>query len=491
MALSVRIFGLSSWSILVPQALMGVATTGVLYAAVRRHSSAGAALLSGAVLLLTPVAALMFRFNNPDALLVLLMTLAAYTVLRAVESGRTRWLLAAGALVGLGFLTKQLQVFLVLPALSLTYLLFSPRRTGARLLQLLAAGAAVVVSAGWWVALVELWPASSRPYIGGSTDNSFLGLTLGYNGLGRLTGEETGSVGGGGGGTSMWGETGITRLFHRRVRRAGRLAPPRGAGDGGGRAGAAAAPAAPGRPARPGGAVADLAAGHRPGVQLHVGDHPRLLHRGPGAGGRRAGGGDRCAAVARARPSAALAGSPWRPRGRRCGRSCCSRAAATSCPGWSWVVLVAGVLAAVGLVALPLRPALTTSVAVVALVASLAGPLAYTAQTVSTAHTGRSCRRGDRRRGDGRARWRRAARRGVPRCAAGTQQVPPRGDRDRGCAGLRDAGWRGRDGWSAQRSTPSAELVALLEQDASSYTWSPRPSAPTTPPATSWPPSSR
>ncbi len=213
-ALAVRIFGLNSWSVLVPQALMGVASVGVLYAAVRRWFTPAAGLLAGVVLALTPVATLMFRFNNPDALLTLLLTIAAYTALRAVEDGRARWFLLTGAAVGFGFLTKQLQVLLVVPPFALTYLLCGKARLGRRIADLGLAFAAMLVAGGWWVAIVELWPASSRPFIGGSQTNSVLELTLGYNGFGRLTGDETGSVGGGlGGQGSMWGETGITRMF--------------------------------------------------------------------------------------------------------------------------------------------------------------------------------------------------------------------------------------------------------------------------------------
>jgi len=220
MALSVRIFGLSSFSILLPEALMGVATVGVLYATLRRRFSAGTALLGGAVLALTPVAALMFRFNNPDALLVLLLTLAAYFTLRAIDDGKLRWMLWAGVMVGLGFLTKQLQVLLIVPPIALAFLWASPLKIGKRLLHGLAALGAMVVSAGWWVAIVELVPASMRPYIGGSQTNSFLELTFGYNGLGRLTGNEVGSVTGGGGnanGVSMWGATGLLRLFENEI----------------------------------------------------------------------------------------------------------------------------------------------------------------------------------------------------------------------------------------------------------------------------------
>jgi len=214
MALSVRAFGLSSWSILAPQALMGVATVATLYASVRRRFSPQAALLAGAVLALTPIATLMFRFNNPDALLVLLLTLAAYATLRAVENGRTRWMLFAGALVGLGFLTKQLQAFLVLPGFAAAFLIAAPVSLGRRIRGGLFAIGAMVLAAGWWVALVELVPASMRPYIGGSQTNSFLELTFGYNGLGRLTGSETGSVGGGGGGGGGFSsQSGVGRMF--------------------------------------------------------------------------------------------------------------------------------------------------------------------------------------------------------------------------------------------------------------------------------------
>ncbi|MFJ8429850.1 ArnT family glycosyltransferase [Kitasatospora sp. NPDC094019] len=241
MALSARVFGLSSWSVLAPQALMAVGTVGALYATVRRRFSPLAGLLAGLAFALTPVAALMFRFNNPDALLVLLLTLAAYGLVRAIEAAGTRWLVFTGVMLGLAFLTKTLQAFLVLPAFALLYLAVAPTGLWRRVRQLLAGGLAMVVAGGWWVAIVELVPASARPYIGGSQDNSFLSLTFGYNGLGRLNGDETGSVGGGGrgrlpvgaeailgngpGGATAggppggarggggWGETGLTRLF--------------------------------------------------------------------------------------------------------------------------------------------------------------------------------------------------------------------------------------------------------------------------------------
>jgi len=206
--LSARVFGVNPWSILVPQALAGVASVAVLYVAVRRVSGPWAGLLAGTVLALTPAAALMFRFNNPDALLVLSLVVAAYFTLRALDRDAAWWWLPlAGVAVGVGFLAKMLQAFLVLPALGLVFLIAAHAPLRARLVRLAAAVAALVVSGGWYLLLVALWPASARPYIGGSQNNSILELALGYNGLGRLTGEETGGLG------NLNQEAGWARLF--------------------------------------------------------------------------------------------------------------------------------------------------------------------------------------------------------------------------------------------------------------------------------------
>lgn len=223
MALFVRLFGLSSFSILLPQAIMGVATTFIVFLIARRVWGTWFGVLAGALFVTTPVAALMFRFNNPDALLVLLMTLAADCVLRALAKpasrggnrARTALLALAGGLVGLGFLTKQFQVLLIVPGFALALFAFSPTPWSRKLLDAAVSIGSILLASGWWVALTVLVPSGSRPFIGGSQTDSFLELTFGYNGLGRLTGDETGSVvpGGGGGQGGMWGETGIGRLL--------------------------------------------------------------------------------------------------------------------------------------------------------------------------------------------------------------------------------------------------------------------------------------
>ena len=285
---------------------------------------AGAGLVAGAVLALTPAAALMFRFNNPDALLVLLMTASAYCMQRAIERDRTRWLVFAGVLLGFGFLTKMAQAFLVLPAFGIAYLWAGPARFRRRVWQVVVLGLSVVAGAGWWVAIAQLWPASSRPYFGGSTNNNILELALGYNGLGRLDGTETGfdrvqreQRG------RRWpvrrrrwrrvrGRDRDLPVVRVRVRRAGELADPGGA-DLARRAAVGVSAALAGACHRGGrgqfglaghpdaGVRRDLgrlAAGDGRGVQLYAGDHPPVLHGGPRAGDRRARGGRRHQPVA-------------------------------------------------------------------------------------------------------------------------------------------------------------------------------------------------
>src|SRR4051794_11381903 len=218
-ALSVRAFGMSSWSMLVPQALMGVGTVALAYDTTRRVFGRPAGFVAGLVLALTPITVAIARYNNPDALVVLCSTAALWFTVRAVLDGRTRWLLWAGVMVGLGFETKMGTALLVVPALAVAYLWVAPRGRLVAVRQLLAGGAAMAVVGLAWPGLVWLTPASSRPWISGTSDNSIWSLILNYNGVGRLDGQAggpggaAGGPGGGGGGGSMFGgSTGITRL---------------------------------------------------------------------------------------------------------------------------------------------------------------------------------------------------------------------------------------------------------------------------------------
>jgi len=230
MGLSVRLFGLSPASILLPQALLGIAAVGVLFLAVKRPFGTAAAVIASVVMALTPAAALIFRYDNPDALLTFLLVVAAWALGRGLENGRLRWPILAAALVGLAFLTKYLQAYLVLPAFALVWLVAAPGSLRRRVASLAASAVIVAVTSGWWVAIVELIPAAGRPFIGGSTNNSVLDLILGYDGLGRIFGEGIGGgaapaglgvgatpagIGGGAGpGAGFGGTPGFLRMFN-------------------------------------------------------------------------------------------------------------------------------------------------------------------------------------------------------------------------------------------------------------------------------------
>ena len=190
MSLSVRVFGLNSWSLLLPQALMGVAGVYLLYRMVQKRFNSAVGLLAAAFMAVMPVSTVMFRYNNPDALLTLLMIGIAFLALESIDGGQVRWLLLAGLLTGLALLTKQLQVLLLLPSIAAAYFLFSRASVFKRCLHLLAALGAAAVAGGWWFLLVQITDPARRPFIGGSRKNSVVELTLGYNGLDRLTGED-------------------------------------------------------------------------------------------------------------------------------------------------------------------------------------------------------------------------------------------------------------------------------------------------------------
>jgi 4-amino-4-deoxy-L-arabinose transferase-like glycosyltransferase len=483
MALSARVFGVNAWSILVPQALIGVASVGLLFATVRRWYGPAAGLVAGAVLALTPIATLMFRFNNPDALLVLLMVAGAYAMVRALEHGATGWLLAAGMFVGFGFLTKMLQALLVVPAFGLAYLVAGPPRLGRRIVQLLLAGLAVVVSAGWYIAIVELVPASVRPYIGGSQGNSLLELTLGYNGLGRLNGNEVGSVGGGtrGGGGGGWGETGWGRMFD--AAQGGQIAwllpaalillvtglvvtarRPRTDRD---RAGLILW----------GGwlLVTGLIFSFMQGIF-----HSYYTVALAPAVGAVVGMGSAVLWPLRRHPAVAatLAGTVALSAWWACtllGRS------ADFVPWLRWVVLVAGLAAAVGLLAsfrLPARVALLS--AAVALAAVLAGPAAYAVDTAAEAHTGAVPSAGPAVAGGfgpGGSGPGGFGRGGLPggRLPDGGQGRFPGGAAPGGTApggALPGGGRRGGGmGNLLDSPTPPAEITALLKAGADGFTW--------------------
>ena len=221
MGLSARLFGFSSFSMLLPSVLAGVGSVWLLYSVVKRQFGFTSAIISAVTLTLTPVAALMFGFNNPDAILTFMLTASGYAFLRSLEGRRPLlWLGLAGLFTGLAFNTKMLQGLMVLPAMVIVYLAFAKPPIVTRFLHLMFAGVITTVSTLWWSVLVWLTPSGNRPWVGSTNDNSIWSLIFGYNGFGRLLGNRGGGGGGtpsgghGPGGTGFGGQTGIFRIFN-------------------------------------------------------------------------------------------------------------------------------------------------------------------------------------------------------------------------------------------------------------------------------------
>jgi 4-amino-4-deoxy-L-arabinose transferase-like glycosyltransferase len=214
-ALSAKVFGFNSLAILVPQALMGVASVGLLYDLTRRRWGRAAGTLAGLALALTPVIVAVSRHNNPDALLVLCSVGALWCFVRALEHGATKWLALAGVCVGLGFEAKMGAALMVVPGMALAWLWVAPRGRLVAVRQLAIAGAALLAVALAWPVLVWLTPAASRPWISGTNDNSIWSLIWEYNGFGRLEGQTGGPASfGGAAGGPFGGATGVFRLLN-------------------------------------------------------------------------------------------------------------------------------------------------------------------------------------------------------------------------------------------------------------------------------------
>lgn len=217
MALSARIFGFSSFSMLLPGVLAGVGSVWLLYKTVARQFGGRSGLIAAALLALTPVSALMFGFNNPDALLTFMLVASGYAFIRSLEQRNTLlWLGLAGLFTGLAFNVKMLQGLMLLPAFGLVYLLFAQPKLPVRLMHMAFAGFVTTICTFAWSFVVSLVPASARPYIGSTNDNNIWSLIFGYNGFGRFFGNGNGQGGGGmgPGGTGFGGDTGVFRIFN-------------------------------------------------------------------------------------------------------------------------------------------------------------------------------------------------------------------------------------------------------------------------------------
>ncbi len=191
-AISAKLFGFAPLSLLLPEAIAGVLAVWLLYRALTPRLGVAAGLAGALAMAVFPSFVAVSRDNGVDPLLILLMVLAASAALRATETGRWRTLIWSGVLVGLAFNTKTLAAWLIVPPIALAYLVCAPGTLARRMLQLIVAGLVMLLVSFSWIAFVDATPASQRPYVGSSTNNSEVGLTFEYNGFGRVEGQEGG-----------------------------------------------------------------------------------------------------------------------------------------------------------------------------------------------------------------------------------------------------------------------------------------------------------
>lgn len=217
-AASVKVFGFSTWSMLVPQVLMSAGSVWLVYDMLRRHFGRIAGFSGGLVLTLTPISVAMARHNNPEAALTLLSIGAVWALVRGLEDKRIRWMVVSGVLIGLGFTAKMAAGLLVAPAIAGAWVWMRPGGLRHTIRGLIAWGASLTVTALAWPVAVWLTPAGSRPWISGTSDNSIWSLIFGYNGLGRLLGQSggpgAGGGPGGGAGRVFGGDAGLVRLWN-------------------------------------------------------------------------------------------------------------------------------------------------------------------------------------------------------------------------------------------------------------------------------------
>ncbi|MER5800980.1 ArnT family glycosyltransferase [Streptomyces mirabilis] len=213
MGLSARAFGFGTWQLALPMVAVGTGSVALLHRMVKRDFGPVAATVAASALALTPITVAINRDTNPDPILVFLMLLGAAGLLKAVRTGRLMPLVWSAVAIGFAFNTKMMQAYVVLPAFFLVYLWAAHGSLGRRIRHLAVATVALVVSSAWWMVVVDLIPVSSRPYIGGSTDNTVWDLVIGYNGFGRIFGASS-SVGSAGNGASFGGSAGVHRLFN-------------------------------------------------------------------------------------------------------------------------------------------------------------------------------------------------------------------------------------------------------------------------------------
>ena len=187
-ALSAKQFGFNTPAVMLPQALLGVLNVLLTFMLVRLGFSSRASLLAAFVMAIMPIAVAMDRLNMPDTLLLTTVLLSALALLRSCRDGSAAALAESMLFLGLGFTAKMLAAWVVVPAWFAVWWKSTPVTGAKKLGQTALAGIVLIVASLAWAFAFDMIPAQSRPYAGGSTNNSMMQLALGYNGLGRIFG---------------------------------------------------------------------------------------------------------------------------------------------------------------------------------------------------------------------------------------------------------------------------------------------------------------
>jgi len=188
---SVKLLGFSRTSLKLPEALAGTAAVPLLFTTVKRMWSAPAGIAAALALAVLPVEVITSRSDTMDGVMMALTVLALWLLVRACETGRLGWLLAAAATLGVAFDVKLLESVVALPGLALFALLGLPGPLRRRLLALAGASVVYVAVALAWLTATLLFPAHDRPYAIGSTNGSAWNAAFVFNGSDRLSGKST------------------------------------------------------------------------------------------------------------------------------------------------------------------------------------------------------------------------------------------------------------------------------------------------------------
>lgn len=196
-----KIFGVSGFALILPEALAGTLCVFILYILIKRYFGFITGIMAALILAITPIYVAVSRTNDFQTILILFMLLSIMPAIKAAKTGNIKYLIVSVIIVGIAFNINRLESFIIIPAIYLTYI-FSESEGEKRVIEryvcgitfitqerekvslkakikclILATIVLLVVSLSWSF-LVDLVPINARPYVGDSTTNSEIELVL-------------------------------------------------------------------------------------------------------------------------------------------------------------------------------------------------------------------------------------------------------------------------------------------------------------------------